>query len=180
MYDVERIGKMRKQLGLTQKELANLSGVSQSLIAKIESGKIDPAYSKVTQIISALESLQNKGRKTVADIMTSKIYSVSPKDSVAKAIKLMRGADISQLPVLEADKCLGSVSESIILDIVSGGKDLKSTKVEDIMKESFPVIPANSVVDVAMDLFRHYPAVLVDKNGKLAGIITKADMLKAI
>ena len=49
------IGKLRRQLGLTQKELARKAGVSQSLIAKVESGLIDPAYSKVVQLFQALE-----------------------------------------------------------------------------------------------------------------------------
>ena len=41
---IDRISKIRKQLGLTQIQLANLAGVSQSLIAKLESGRIDPSY----------------------------------------------------------------------------------------------------------------------------------------
>ncbi|MBI2079314.1 helix-turn-helix domain-containing protein, partial [Candidatus Micrarchaeota archaeon] len=45
--DVSKLGSLRRKLGITQKELAKLAGVSQSLIAKIEMGKIDPAYSKV-------------------------------------------------------------------------------------------------------------------------------------
>ncbi|MCI0561598.1 MAG: helix-turn-helix domain-containing protein, partial [Nitrososphaera sp.] len=80
MLEVERIGRLRKQLGLTQKELADLAGVSQSLVAKIESGKIDPAYSKVMQILSALENEQNKGKKTAQQIMSLGLAYVSPSD----------------------------------------------------------------------------------------------------
>jgi predicted transcriptional regulator len=92
---------MRKQLGLTQKDLAKLAGVSQSLIAKIESNRIDPAYSKVVQIVVALESQLNQSKKTVGQIMTSQIISIKPSDSVFHAIELMRSKDISQLPVFE-------------------------------------------------------------------------------
>jgi predicted transcriptional regulator len=180
MLEVERIGKLRKQLGLTQKELADLSGVSQSLIAKIESGKIDPAYSKVMQILSALENEQNKGKKTAEEIMSLGLAFVSPEDYVTDAIKLMKDKDISQLPVLEGGKCVGSLSESDILDLVAAHADLKKPLVRDVMKESFPVIPANSLVDVAASLLKHYSAVLVEKDGKVGGIITKADLFKAI
>ena len=46
MFELNEISRLRKQLGLTQAELAKLSGVSQSLIAKLEAGKIEPSYSK--------------------------------------------------------------------------------------------------------------------------------------
>ena len=36
---LDEIAKKRKMLGLTQKELARMAGVSQSSIAKIESGE---------------------------------------------------------------------------------------------------------------------------------------------
>ena len=171
---------MRRQLGLTQKRLATLAGVSQSLIAKIESRKIDPAYSKVTQIISALASEQNKGKKTAGQIMTPSISSVSPSDNLQKAISLMRSKDISQLPVFKEGKCVGSLSDSMIINLIATRTGLKKLIVSEVMADSFPVIPANSVVDVAVNLLHHYRAVLVEKNGKISGIITKADLLKTI
>jgi predicted transcriptional regulator len=180
MLEVERIGKLRKQLGLTQKELADLAGVSQSLLAKIESGKIDPAYSKVIQILAALESERNRGKKTAEQLMTRHIVTVAPSDSLERAISLMRHKDISQIPVFEHGKCIGSLSDSLIVDLVSKGAKMKEMRVREVMKESFPVIPANSIVDIVSDLLRHYSAVLVEKDGHLSGIITKADLFKAI
>ncbi|MBS3124223.1 helix-turn-helix domain-containing protein [Candidatus Woesearchaeota archaeon] len=40
LRNITEIGLLRKRFGLTQKELAANSGVSQSLIAKIESGSV--------------------------------------------------------------------------------------------------------------------------------------------
>jgi predicted transcriptional regulator len=179
--ELEKIGMVRRQLGLTQKELAVLSGVSQSLIAKIEAGRIDPAHSKVVSILTALEQKLHQGKKMVEEIMSGSIVSVSPEDTLEKAIRLMRDKDISQLPVLEDGKSIGSLSDSMIVEMVSKRHDdLKSLRVEEVMAESFPTIPANSVVDVATDLLRYYPAVLIERNGMLVGILTKADLLRAI
>ncbi len=180
MNEVKKIGKIRKQLGLTQKQLADLSGVSQSLIAKIESNKIDPAYSKVVQIMNALEEYQKKEKKLVSQVMTKKIYSVTSRDTVSKTIKIMREEDISQLPVIENGNCIGSVSESAILGVLTDEENPKDVLIDDIMDDAFPSIPANSIIDVATDLLKHYPALLVEKNGEIIGIITKADLLKAI
>jgi len=45
--DLEALVRLRKRLGLSQRELARISGVSQSLISKIERGKINPSYEAV-------------------------------------------------------------------------------------------------------------------------------------
>ena len=46
---------MRQKLGITQTELAKLAGVSQSIITKIERGKIEPSYSIASKIFMVLE-----------------------------------------------------------------------------------------------------------------------------
>jgi len=57
---LEDIAKKRRRLGLKQAELAKLSGVSQSLVAKLESGRIDSSYTKVKTIFNVLERLEAK------------------------------------------------------------------------------------------------------------------------
>ncbi|MDH5420035.1 MAG: helix-turn-helix domain-containing protein, partial [Candidatus Bathyarchaeota archaeon] len=57
---LEEVAKKRRILGLTQKQLAKLAGVSQSLIAKLESRKIDPSYTKVKAIFDVIERLEIK------------------------------------------------------------------------------------------------------------------------
>jgi len=181
MMGIENIGRMRRALGLTQKELARQSGVSQSLIAKIESGHIDPSYSKVRHIFAALESLQKKERRKVEELMSRGIICLKPSDSLKKAVALMRKEDISQLPVLEDGRSVGSVSDGLVLELVSDrGRDLGRMKVREFMRESFPMVPSGSEEQVAADLLRFYSAVLVGKDGAIAGIITKADLLKSI
>ena len=44
LADLSEIRILRKQHNLTQSQLARLAGVSQSLIAKLEAGLIDPGY----------------------------------------------------------------------------------------------------------------------------------------
>ena len=53
---LEEIGRRRRLLALSQKQLANLSGVSQSMIAKIESGRISPSYLKTKAIFDILRA----------------------------------------------------------------------------------------------------------------------------
>ncbi len=60
MYDLKEIKVIRKKLGITQGELAKLSNVSQSMIAKIESNILDPSYTNACKIFNALNDLNNK------------------------------------------------------------------------------------------------------------------------
>ncbi len=47
----EDLKKRRNELGLTQSDLAKRAGVSQPLIARIESGDVDPRLSTVRKIL---------------------------------------------------------------------------------------------------------------------------------
>jgi predicted transcriptional regulator len=181
--DLVRIGNLRKKLGLTQKRLAKLSGVSQSLIAKIESAKIDPAYSKVMKIMAALSREQSKkeSRKRTKDIMSTDIFCVEQDASISAAIDLMKRKDISQLPVMEEEECIGSISEGTIVESIQDfGKKLANATVEEVMDESFPIVPIESDIEVITGLLKYYKAVLIKSKGKIMGIITKADLLKAV
>jgi predicted transcriptional regulator len=73
----DSIKKKRVKLGLTQSELAERAGVSQPLIARIESGDVDPRLSTIRNIIAALDDME-KSRITAKDLMTAHVVSLSP------------------------------------------------------------------------------------------------------
>ena len=73
MIELNEIRKIRKKIGITQTGLANRAGVSQSLIAKIESGRIDPTYTKTKKIFAALSDLEKKEEIKAEQLMNSKI-----------------------------------------------------------------------------------------------------------
>ena len=173
-YELEEIKKIRKKLGLTQTELANRSGVSQSLIAKIEAGRIDPTYTKTKKIFAALSDLEKKEEIKASQLMATKIVSVAPSDSTKEAIDKMKKFQISQLPVIDNHKLVGLVSESTILESMLNSK---GNHVKDIMQESPPIISKETSIQVVSNLLRHFPMVVVSEEGKLVGLITKSDLL---
>ena len=173
-YELEEIKKIRKKLGMTQTELANRAGVSQSLIAKIESGRIDPTYTKTKKIFSALSELEKKEEIKAEQLMTSKIISISSTASVKEAIEKMKKHEISQLPVIDNNKLVGMVSESIILDALLNSK---SKIVREVMQESPPIVSKTTSIQVVSNLLKHYPMVAVSEEGRLVGLITKSDLL---
>jgi riboflavin synthase len=56
--DISQIASFRRRLGVTQKRIAIESGVSQSLISKIEAGRVVPTYDNAKLIIDALERIE--------------------------------------------------------------------------------------------------------------------------
>lgn len=180
---LDEIAKRRKLLGLTQKQLAKIAGVSQSFIAKIESGKIDPSYTKVKAVFDVLEKMEYKENYTAKRIFHKGIIGVQKSDTVAKAISLMAKHNFSQLPIFDGEKCIGCISEKTILNQITATKDISKVSqklVEEIMEESPPQIDENAPLPLISNLLQVYPAVLVTKKGKVVGIITKADLFKII
>ncbi|MBI2656162.1 CBS domain-containing protein [Candidatus Woesearchaeota archaeon] len=173
-YELEEVKKIRKKLGMTQTELANRAGVSQSLIAKIESGRIDPTYTKTRKIFAALSELEKKEEIKAEQLMTGRILSISPSASIKEAIARMKKFQISQLPVIENHKSIGLVSESTILDALLNSK---GRQVKDVMQESPPIVSKTTSIQVISNLLKHYPMVLVSEEGSLVGLVTKSDLL---
>jgi len=180
---LEEIAKKRKMLGLTQKQLSELAGVSQSLLAKLESGKIDPAYTKVRAILDALSKLETKMEVHAQRILHDKVVGVQKSDTVSNAVRLMKDYGYSQLPVFDGEHAVGSISEKTILGQVLAGKELSQIsllRVEEIMDEGFPQVGEDAPLSLISGLLRVYPAALVSRKGKVVGIITKADLLKML
>ena len=173
-YELNEIKKIRKNLGLTQTDLAKRANVSQSLIAKIESGKIDPTFTKTKKIFETLSDLESKEDIKAEELMNKKIVSVVPGNNVKESINKMKKFGISQMPVIDNHKVVGLVSESTLLDALMSKKD---KKISDIMEESPPIVSKTASVKIISNLLRHYPMILVSESGKLIGLITKADLL---
>lgn len=174
-YELKEIKIIRKNIGLTQSELAKKADVSQSLVAKIESGRIDPTYSKAKKIFDTLTQLTKKTSIKAGDVMNKRVIAVKPSDLVRDVIKKMKKYDISQVPVIDKH-VTGLVSETAILNNM---KKINSA-VKEIMEGAPPIISRETGVDVVTNLLKFFPIVLVLDNGKIEGVITKSDILSKL
>ncbi|HMK15339.1 MAG TPA: helix-turn-helix domain-containing protein, partial [Methanomicrobiales archaeon] len=110
----EEIRSRRVMLGLTQTELARKAGISQSMVARIESGSVDPRVSTLTRIVAVL-SEKEKPPYRAGDVMHTPVYSVGPAEPVSRAVEIMEKSDVSQLPVIDRGVPVGCISESAIV-----------------------------------------------------------------
>jgi predicted transcriptional regulator len=175
--------RLRKRYGLTQNVLAKKSGVSQSLISRIENKTVDPRLSTIRKIFEAIIYLQNK-EGTARDVMNSPVILINAMESVQKAIDLMKKNAVSQLPVIKGNKIIGSIRESTLINRFSKSKNTEtffSSSVYNIMDEPFITVEHNITVDAVADLLlKGNPAIIVLEQKKIIGIITKIDVLSPL
>ena len=57
----------REALGMKQTELARRAGISQSMVARIEAGNVDPRVSTLSKIITVLNSAEPKKIRAASD-----------------------------------------------------------------------------------------------------------------
>ena len=109
----------------------------------------------------------------------STLVATAPGALVRQALGLMRLHDVSQLPVMDGDACVGSVTEQFLTT-----RSLESTRfldatVGEVMDEAFPVVGAEEPADAVTKLLsKTTPALLVAEGGRVVGIVTRGDMLQ--
>ncbi|WP_202319553.1 CBS domain-containing protein [Archaeoglobus neptunius] len=178
--EIEELRRKRKKLGVSQKKLAELVGVSQPLIARIESGNFDPKLSLVKKIHRVLEEIEG-GRVEARVVMNSPVIYVSPSDSLKRVAELMTRKEISQLPVIERGRVVGSITETdIVRAVIEKGSQAENIRVGEVMGEPFPTIDPDESVSVVSKLLMEYPAVLVVQGEEIVGIVTKQDVMKTV
>jgi predicted transcriptional regulator len=184
---LEEIPRRRKELGLTQSKLASIAGVSQSIIAKIESGSVDPSYSIVRKLFTALDSLKigSVGGydhiRRAGELMSRGVVWVGKNQIVREAVTIMRRRGYSQLPVLDGGRSVGSLSEKTVLDRAAHGENLEELfrrRVGDIMESALPVVNDDTSVDALYGLLQENYAILVSRGNEVVGILSKSDLLK--
>jgi cystathionine beta-synthase len=104
------------------------------------------------------------------------IYA-SPQETVAEALEKMSAAGITQVPVIEEHRSVGSLRESHVLAKLLENRDLLNAKVEDVMDESFPVIEMDTSLAEIKTRLQASPAVLIEDFKRITGIITRSDVL---
>ncbi len=182
LFDPTQLKKLRLQLGVTQAKLARDAGVSQSLIAKIEAGTVDPAFSSLKAISGALRSYRATAEKKAAEVMSSPVVSVKTTSTLSDCVAMMKKRGISQMPVLEGERSVGAVTESSILGLLAQSDDpakVLSQPVRKFMGPALPVVNRDTPTGALLSLFSYVPAVLVSSGARIEGVIAKIDLLAA-
>jgi predicted transcriptional regulator len=102
---------------------------------------------------------------------------VAPSDKLADALAKMDELGLTQIPVLEDGRPVGSLRENRVLAKVVRNRDLISAQVSEVMEASFPTVDVDESSNEVTRRLQTSPAVLVEEYGRIVGIITRHDVL---
>ena len=178
---IDSIKQIRLKIGITQKKLATITGVSTSMINQIESGRSQPSYETAKKIFENLAKLEGESSShTAGDFCSTDIVKLKPVNTLHDAIKKMHQLSISQIPIFDNSDVVGMISEDGIVKHLAelGEAELKKAKLADTMESVPPIVDWNTPANVLVPLIRYSKCILVSKKSKITGIITASDTLK--
>jgi predicted transcriptional regulator len=178
---IDSIKQIRTKLGITQKKLASMAGVSTSMINQIESGRSQPSYDTAKKIFDNLAALEGQSSPHKAgDFCSKDIVKIKPTNTLHDAIEKMHKYSISQIPVFDGNDPVGVVSDDGIMKHLAdvGESELKHAKLSETMEPAPPIVDSDTPADVLVPLMTFSKCILVSKKSKFVGIITASDTLK--
>jgi CBS domain-containing protein len=119
-------------------------------------------------------------RGTAADLMTPSPRSCSPYSTVLEAVLLFRDADCGSVPVLDAGKPVGVLTDrDVALALATYEGRLPTLPVGEIMSRDVVAIGADEPIEVVIEKFGGCGVrrlLVTDANQVLVGIIAWSDV----
>ena len=115
--------------------------------------------------------------KTIRDIMTPDPIKIHPETSLRRAVELLIENNISGLPVVDADdKVVGVLGDWDLVKIfyTTGVQTVRTVMTHDPTTISVDE-PLVEVFDYLMS--HDFRRVLIHENGKLVGLVSRADLM---
>ena len=179
---LEYVKQARLRLGITQRKLASLSGISTSMVNQIESGRCKPSYETGRRIFEVLSSLEGQSSVKAGEICTRRLISAQKHETLQTAINKMRNNSISQIPVFDGSRLVGIVSEDrLAKSIVEKDEtSLLNMRISMVMEPPPPVVDISIPAKALIPLVRFAKCILVSEKAEVIGIITITDTLKMV
>lgn len=125
------------------------------------------------------------GESTAGDLVKAHehlpLVSAKADEVIGQVIQKMQQHNISQIPVMDGDKMVGSLDDSQLYQKLVENPKLAETFVGEIMNPPFPVVqPSDKLKNIAANISRENNAVLVNLGEKGYHIITRHDVIAAL
>jgi cystathionine beta-synthase len=106
------------------------------------------------------------------------LISIEPKTPARKALELIEEHNVSQIPIIVGNDCVGSVSEAALMGRLLEDPESIESPVEKLMEPALPVFDYDADFDeVTRELLSGQPAVIIRRDAKPAAIITRFDVV---
>lgn len=123
--------------------------------------------------------------KTFKDLVNGrgakKLVTIGPKQSVADAIELMKKFDIENLPVMNGEGIIGSLSEGGLFNKILSNPEIKNQPIESVMEKAYPTVAFDTPVERLSNLIsKETGAVLSKDESGNFHIVTKYDIIQSL
>ena len=131
--------------------------------------------------------IERPRRKSVAEVLAEgerrvgDLVTVGPSTPIRMALSTLTAHDIGQLPVVLEGECVGSLTEARLMALVIDKPELLDRPVDAVMGPPFPVLDGHVDSEEIMHIMkRGNAACLVRQEGRLVGIVTRYDVVRAL
>ncbi|MHC4527260.1 MAG: CBS domain-containing protein [Planctomycetota bacterium] len=115
------------------------------------------------------------------DIMTTDVIAVNPDTPILDAVELLAANNVSGLPVVDDNNTLIAIlSETDVIDLIDA--DAEQRTVADYMTKPTIYFEVDEDLKDVCDFLKSsvFRRVPITENGKLAGIVSRRDVLEHI
>lgn len=151
-------------------------GHHEAASASIRKIQIEEAGEKLINVLRK----KVRVKKTASDIMSFPVKTISPSQSIAAAGDMMAKYGINSLPVVDDGEVVGLIAKEAVGRARYHG--LADSEVRDYMNVDVETLPPDAILSKVRQIIieHNQRAVPVLEKGKLAGIISKSDILRLL
>lgn len=126
--------------------------------------------------------LEREPSGTLRELITRRyeeggVITVHPDDTLLTASQRMRMADVSQVPVMEKDRCVGVLDESDLLLAVHDDPAKFHSPVRNAMTSRLETVSPETRVEAVYEILDRGLVALVTEGDTFLGLITRSDLL---
>lgn len=117
----------------------------------------------------------------VRDVMTKSVRTVDPETTVVEAARLLVETDAGSLPVVEAGRPIGIVTDrDLVVRVLAAGGNPEAVRVGQVATAPVVTISSDRNVDEAVFLLssNRIRRLLVVDEGRLVGVVSQADIAR--
>lgn len=109
------------------------------------------------------------------------LFTIQKNSNIGEAIRIMNQQGIDQVPVVDGDEFVGSISASNLLEKIMEDPNAKDAAVGALMDKPMQFVSVDTTLDVLSSMLnKNNKALLVRDDSHLVHIITQHDILKAM
>ncbi len=123
--------------------------------------------------------------KTFKDLINGRgaqrLITLSPKQSVADAIELMKKYDIENIPVIWEGRNIGAISAGGLFNEILNNASIKTQMVESVMEKAYPEVAFDCPVErLSSFINKENGAVLSKDETGIFHVVTKYDIIQSL